>query len=693
MSNTVLKSKFSIFSSLGMIPKTSVLEEKENKLRKEYIDFNEYKESDELAHYKELDAFINSPDFEKTKREINSLKYADSEEYRKEKDYNQQKKSKKIKTYYQVKDSKELIQFQEFSKSEKLANYEDLSRFFLSNDFEEFKKSIGQQKNDKLNDIKNKQNGYKELNKKFKWFFTFKNSKQLADYNTFISSKEYDAFLDLENLVKSTDFDALKRDIENQKKQKLDEFNSIKSRYNELKALSKKVKKGEEFDLNDEFKELEQVIKSNEHVQAIKNLKIENLDEYKKQKEYQKQLKTQAIKNYNKIKDSENLKKFGELDGSKEIEEYLELEKEIQSNEFKTSIQEAKNLKFENTEEYKKFQEFKSLKKSSDIKQYYKFQESEKLAIYKELNDSQEISDFEELEKYIQSDEFKERKQYLLIKDKFKLSEEYKQQQEYIALKKSDKIKWFFKLEKSYPFSEIENWELTFDDDFNDKNLDQDKWLTGYYYGKTLLNDNYVQANEKQFFTDKNLEIKDSILRITTKFEKVKGKAWNPSMGFYPKEFDFTSGLINSGQSFRQKQGLFKAKIKVNHSYPVHHAFWMLGEKITPEIDIFKYDKKSKKKLSIASYWGNPSNDKEIKKERSSISGPDFSSDYYIYSLEWTPEKLIWKINDIPVFVQTEGLPDEPMYLLLSSGIAVDGVQANLPCTMEVDWIRVYQKK
>ncbi|MCK7537093.1 MAG: hypothetical protein MZV63_42100 [Marinilabiliales bacterium] len=67
MSNAVLKSKFSIFSSLGMIPKASVLEEKENNLKKEFDEFMTYKDSDELARYKELDAFINSPEFEKEK--------------------------------------------------------------------------------------------------------------------------------------------------------------------------------------------------------------------------------------------------------------------------------------------------------------------------------------------------------------------------------------------------------------------------------------------------------------------------------------------------------------------------------------------------------------------------------------------------------------------------------------------------
>ncbi|MCK7537095.1 MAG: family 16 glycosylhydrolase [Marinilabiliales bacterium] len=125
----------------------------------------------------------------------------------------------------------------------------------------------------------------------------------------------------------------------------------------------------------------------------------------------------------------------------------------------------------------------------------------------------------------------------------------------------------------------------------------------------------------------------------------------------------------------------------------MHHAFWMLGEKITPEIDIFKYDSKSKGKTSIASYWGNPTEEKGIKKIKSSVSGPNLSSDYFIYTLHWTPEKLTWKINNVPVYEITEGVPQEPMYVLLSSGIVVNGSSIQLPCTMEVDWIRVYQEK
>ncbi|MGE0090072.1 MAG: family 16 glycosylhydrolase [Bacteroidales bacterium] len=581
MSNTLLKTKFSIFSSFGMVPKASSIEEKENNLKKEYDEFIAYRDSDELAHYKELDSFINSPDFERIKKEINAVNYSNSDEYKKEKEYLDLKKSKKIKIYYQVKDSTELKKYNDFTKSDKLANYQELEQFFTSNEFGEFKKSFDQQKAQKLAEIKAKQDQYKEQTKKYQWFFTYKESK-----------------------------------------------------------------------------------------------------------EYKQHLSNQDPE----VKTTEKFNQFKKLENSKEIIDYQELEKEIQSNDFKNYVSDTKNLKFENTDEYKKQQEYKSLKKSAEIKQYFKFKQSEKLAIYTELNGSETITKYEELEKYISSAEFAEKKKYLLVKDKFKLSDEYKKQQEYFTTKKSDKLKWYQKLEKQNSFDKLMQWELTFEDDFTSSKLDQDKWLTGYYWGKTILNDTYVQANELQFFTEKNIEIKDSILRIITKAEKVNGKAWHPTKGFYTKDFDYTSGLINTGQSFRQQYGRFEAKVRFNHSYPVHHAFWLLGEKITPEIDIFKFDKKSKGKISIANYWGNPIEEKGIKQLKSSVSGSNLTSDFYIYTLIWTPEKLIWKINNTPVFEITDGVPQEPMYILLSSGISKNNAQIQLPCTMEVDWIRVYQE-
>ncbi|MDA3952688.1 MAG: family 16 glycosylhydrolase [Bacteroidales bacterium] len=683
-----MSAKFSLYAKLGMIPKTSVLEEKENKLKQEFEEFTAYTESEELSRFKELDAFVTSKEFEDIKKEINAKKYPGSESFEKEKRYKEQKKSKRIKTYYQVKDSQELKDYNLFKDSEKLANYQELDQFYTSPEFEEFKKLLVQQKNDKTKEIKEKHAKYKELKKKYKWFFTLKESKQLSEFDEFSKSHDLQSFIDLKNEIKTINFESLKADIEKQKKDKASELNSLISRQKELKALSKKVKKGDEFVEKAELDNVINVIKSGEHKKAIKELKAENLDEFKKLKEFEKLKKSSRIKTYFKFKDSEKYKNYVQLDGSEEIESYASIENEVNSSEFKSHIEEVKNLKFVNTEEFKKLQDYKSLKKSSEIKQYFKFNASEKLKIFTELNESQEIADFEELEAYINSEEFNEEKKYLLIKDKFKLSEEFKQAEEYKELKSSEKIKWYFKLEKQNNFDNLNVWKLTFEDNFEGNKLDDKKWMSGYYWGENLLKDNYVQFNEKQFFTNNNLELSNNNLHIVTKQETVKGKVWDPSQGFYPKDFNYTSGLINSGQSFRQQYGLFKAKIKLNHSYPVHHAFWLLGERITPEIDIFKYGRKSSSKLEFANYWNGDGN---IKANKKVLGGLNFSKEYFIYSLEWTKDKLTWRINDIVAYEQTSGIPDEPMYIVLSSGISQEG-NPMIPCNMEVDWVRAFKK-
>ncbi|MFP4024458.1 MAG: family 16 glycosylhydrolase [Thiohalospira sp.] len=98
--------------------------------------------------------------------------------------------------------------------------------------------------------------------------------------------------------------------------------------------------------------------------------------------------------------------------------------------------------------------------------------------------------------------------------------------------------------------------------------------------------------------------------------------------------------------------------------------------------------RKSKSKLEIANYW---SEQNAVKMNKSVVSGLDFSKDYFIYSLEWSENKITWKINDFIVHQQTKGLPDEPMYIILSSGITKDG-EPNLPSYMLVDWVKVYKE-
>jgi hypothetical protein len=74
------------------------------------------------------------------------------------------------------------------------------------------------------------------------------------------------------------------------------------------------------------------------------------------------------------------------------------------------------------------------------------------------------------------------------------------------------------------PFKELKKWHLTFEDDFDGVRLDHAKWMTGYYWGKALMNETYVLAGEKQFFKDDNIDLRDSFARITTRGKKRPGE-------------------------------------------------------------------------------------------------------------------------------------------------------------------------
>jgi beta-glucanase (GH16 family) len=256
----------------------------------------------------------------------------------------------------------------------------------------------------------------------------------------------------------------------------------------------------------------------------------------------------------------------------------------------------------------------------------------------------------------------------------------FRDEQEYKKLKKNPDIIWYFKIRDSDKFDILKSRELTFAEEFEGDKLDTKKWLTNYYWGEKLLKDRYSVESDLQAYTEKeNFEVRNSILKINTKSQKISGKVWSATRGFTPKEFNFTSGLINSGNSFRQKYGIFTAKIKLGNPN-AKNAFWMLADKITPHLDICRT---GKGKVWFDYFSTNGNNSK-------TSLGSKYSNDYFIYSLEWTPDKLVWKINGTEVFTQTSDVPKEPMYILLAGGLdkPINGITS-----MEIDWVRVYQPK
>jgi hypothetical protein len=629
----------SLKALLGLIPATSEVEEKRLALQREYEAFIEFSESKELSDFKKLEARVLSDEFAQRKKEIQAQKFKDTDEYKKEQEYNRLRNTKDIKNYYKIKDSNELKEFIAFEKSDELKKYHELEEFLRSPEFRKVK-------------------DYMALSpkKKFEGSEPYKTFQQYLGQKRATKFKNYFKFV---NLSGYTDF---------------------KSLYE-----SKRLK---------DFEELRDFVKSGEFISARRSMSKNDFkfsDEYQKMQQYEGLKKSKEFKNYYKLIKLPSFIDYKELHDSHELEAYIELEKYINSPEYKAERNKIESQKFEDTDEYRRQQEYKALKDSKRFKDNFRFKASALYANYLSLEGSDRIANVEKLEEVIQSDDFRKVKEYMLLPPakKLELSEEYKMEQGYKELKASEKFVWYFQLKDSTKFDDLKNWEVSFEDDFTSGKLDRKKWMTRYFWGDALLKDSYSIAHDKHFFTDgENLEFDKGILRIITKKEKAKGKAWDPQIGFFPKDFDFTSGLISSGNSHRQIYGIFEAKIRFNVSYPVTHAFWMLSEQILPHIDIAK----AENKLVMSNFWGNASTRGGIRKKISRLGLSRYSKDFYIYSLEWSQNKLSWKINGVTVATSSHGVPQEPMYIILSSGLHKEIKGNNLPASMEIDWVRCYKR-
>jgi beta-glucanase (GH16 family) len=622
----------------GLVPKTAEYEAKQDSLRQEYLELITFSQSKELADYIELEKTVNSSDFKLKKKNIKNQRFSDTPEFTKEREYLRLKRGKDIQQYYKTKDSIALKDFLEFDQSYDLKHYTTLEKFVQSDQFLKAKEYAKLSPKERFR--------RSDLNKSLQQYLDQKSASHIRDYYKVQNLK---AFHDYNRLINS---------------ETLRTFETLKEYVNSAAFTSQR--------------------------RSMKKSEFRNSVDYQKLQQYNYLRKSSEIKNYYAIVNSPMFANYTALHGSKEIEDFEALEKLVHSDDFKLQREKLEKHKFENTPEYEKFSELQALKKSQRFRDYFAFKSSKEYLNFTQLIGSEKITGFEQLEKYIQSEDFKKVKEYMLLpgQKKLEMSEEYRMEQKYIELKKSERFQWYFSIRDSKKFDEIKRWQLTFQDEFDLHVLDNNKWLTRYFWGEKMLHDSYVNDAEKQFFTDgKNIEIANSILTIHTKKEKVNGKSWNPAIGFYSRDFEYSSGIINSGAKFRQQYGLFEAKIRFNQNHPVNHAFWMISDLMLPHIDVAK----ASRKIMVGNYFGNSNVKGGVDKNVFKLSRSRYGSDFQIFSLEWSKDKLVWKINGITIHTANQGVPHTPMFVNFSSSLFQDVNGTILPASMEVDWVRCYK--
>lgn len=169
--------------------------------------------------------------------------------------------------------------------------------------------------------------------------------------------------------------------------------------------------------------------------------------------------------------------------------------------------------------------------------------------------------------------------------------------------------------------------------------------------------------------------------------------------------------LITRGKQSWQ-YGRVQARIKLPAGLGVWPAFWMLpnesqygGWPRCGEIDIMEFVGYQPTTVHGTIHTGKYNHMIGTQKG-TNTEVPTVTDEYHTYTLDWTPENITISVDDTAYFsFDNDGAGDpgtwpfdQPFYIILNVAFGggwggAQGVDYSvLPCDMQVDWVRVYQK-
>lgn len=241
-------------------------------------------------------------------------------------------------------------------------------------------------------------------------------------------------------------------------------------------------------------------------------------------------------------------------------------------------------------------------------------------------------------------------------------------------------------------------WQLVWADEFDDDNLDQEKW--SYQFGTG--SDEGLQGwgnNELQYYTERpeNIFLEDGYLHIVAREENFE-------------KMNYTSARIRTINKGDWMFGRVEVRAKLPQGQGIWPAFWMLptdnifgGWPKSGEIDIMEMVGNEPKTIHGTIHYGPDWPDNQYTGASYSLESGIFADTFHTFSIEWEHDKLTWYVNDTEFFsVKPEQLKphnypfNARFHLILN--LAVGGnwpgnpnESTEFPETLTVDYVRVYQ--
>ena len=166
---------------------------------------------------------------------------------------------------------------------------------------------------------------------------------------------------------------------------------------------------------------------------------------------------------------------------------------------------------------------------------------------------------------------------------------------------------------------------------------------------------------------------------------------------------EYHTAMIGTQGKFEAKFGYFECRVQMQKEIGHWSAFWLQSPTIQrtgdpklngTEIDIYEYHNREFDTVQINIHWDGYGD--SHKHQGTKYYCENFSKGFHTIALEWTPEEYIFYVDNNEAWRTEQAVSHVKQYIILSLEVGKWGgdiKKANLPDSLIVDYVRVYQKK
>ena len=250
------------------------------------------------------------------------------------------------------------------------------------------------------------------------------------------------------------------------------------------------------------------------------------------------------------------------------------------------------------------------------------------------------------------------------------------------------------------------SWESAFADEFDGDALDTSRWN---YRNVGVYN---IEDDGRCSKSDPSAaQVSGGALQLQVRLDPARTGEPCRTPDFGTLDY-YLNGRIDTEGNFGFTRGVAAARVKFQEGRGQHGAFWLQSAAPVPgvpaltgaEVDVAEFfgDGAAKGGMGTYVFYTDAQGEKVkvggLQPDATKLlpPGETWWSHFHVFSVEWTPEEYVYRVDGREIFRTSRGLSGVDEFLVLSLSTKdweLDKLDPSLlPSTMQVDWVRVWQR-